>query len=232
MYRSLNSEKIIQTIGQLRDRINERFPGAGLTKVAEELLQVSHEAVKRAIWIGRPHIPLRIGLGILILLILIVIVGVFANLHMSTAFNSFSDFIQSIEAVFNVMILISAGIFFLVTLEIRLKRKKALKILHELRALSHIVDIHQLTKDPERILKPGNDTSSSPSRSMTSFELARYLDYCSEMLSLIGKIAALYAQHFDDSVVLEAVDEIEDLTVGLSRKIWQKIMIINQTRVL
>jgi hypothetical protein len=65
---------------------------------------------------------------------------------------------------------------------------------------------------------------------MSDFELSRYLDYCSEMLSLVGKIAALYVQRFDDPVVLAAVDEIEDLTTGISRKIWQKIMIINQEK--
>jgi hypothetical protein len=46
------------------------------------------------------------------------------------------------------------------------------------------------------------------------------------MLSLIGKIAALYIQHFNDPVVISTVNEIEELTTGLSRKIWQKIMIL------
>jgi len=63
---------------------------------------------------------------------------------------------------------------------------------------------------------------------LTPFLLGRYLDYCSEMLSLIGKVAALYAQNTQDAVVLAAVDEIETLTTGLSRKIWQKIMILDQ----
>ena len=44
------------------------------------------------------------------------------------------------------------------------------------------------------------------------------------MLSLTGKIAALYLKDFDDSVVVSAVNEIEELTTGLSRKIWQKII--------
>ena len=69
-------------------------------------------------------------------------------------------------------------------------------------------------------------TDSSPTRRMTQFELGRYLDYCSEMLSLTGKVAALYVQQFDDGVALQAVNEIEDLTTGLSRKIWQKLMIV------
>ena len=47
---------------------------------------------------------------------------------------------------------------------------------------------------------------------MTLFELSRYLDYCSEALSLTGKVAALYVQRFDDPVALQAVNEVEELT--------------------
>lgn len=61
---------------------------------------------------------------------------------------------------------------------------------------------------------------------MSDFELSRYLDYCSELLSLTGKVAALYVQDFQDPVVLAAVNEIEELTTGLSRKIWQKLMVL------
>ena len=60
---------------------------------------------------------------------------------------------------------------------------------------------------------------------MTAFELFRYLDYCSEMLSLTGKVAGLYAQSSRDAVVLSSVNELETLATGLSRKIWQKIML-------
>ena len=88
--------------------------------------------------------------------------------------------------------------------------------------------MHQLTKDPEVVLSGGPSTKSSPKRTMTTFEMSRYLDYCSEMLSLIGKVAALYVQRFEDPVALSAVDQIEDLTTGLSRKVWQKITLINQ----
>lgn len=47
------------------------------------------------------------------------------------------------------------------------------------------------------------------------------------MLSLTSKLAALYAARFNDSVVLQAVDEVEALTTGLSSKIWQKIMMLD-----
>ena len=61
---------------------------------------------------------------------------------------------------------------------------------------------------------------------MTPFQLSRYLDYCSEVLSLAGKIAAVYIQRFDDSVVITAVIEVEDFTAGLSKKIWQKVLLL------
>jgi len=56
--------------------------------------------------------------------------------------------------------------------------------------------MHQLTKDPDRAAGRGQSTDSSPARVMSTFELGRYLDYCSELLSLISKIGALYVQDF------------------------------------
>jgi hypothetical protein len=88
--------------------------------------------------------------------------------------------------------------------------------------------MHQLTKDPSQVIVGvGNRTPSSPKRTLTAYQLTRYLDYCTEMLSLVGKLAALYAQSNSDSVVLQAVNDIETLTNGISRKIWQKIMILD-----
>lgn len=47
------------------------------------------------------------------------------------------------------------------------------------------------------------------------------------MLSLMGKIAGLYAQSSSDPVVVDAVSEIGQLTTGISRKIWQKLLILH-----
>ena len=47
-------------------------------------------------------------------------------------------------------------------------------------------------------------------------------------MTVISKLAALHVQEFSDPVTLSAVNDIEDLTQGLSRKIWQKIMILDR----
>ena len=227
MYRSLDSEKIIGTIEQLCRRIDERFPDSGLSRVCRELLSVARESQKRSAWIAKPHKSLRLTIGVLVAIIVAALVFVVANSTLPRNGFDLVVLVQVSEAGINVSILLSAAILFLVTAEARIKRARALKAIHELRALAHVIDMHQLTKDPERLLAGGIETPSSPKQNLSASQLIRYLDYCSEMLSLIGKLAALYVQKFDDPVALGAVNEVEELTTGLSRKIWQKIMILN-----
>jgi hypothetical protein len=227
MYRSLDSEKIISTIETLGRRIDERFPDSGLGRVCHELLTIAGESQRRSAWIAKPQKSLRLIIGALIT---IIIGGLFFVLAKAAWPRNGFDLVvlvQVSEAGINVFIVLSAAILFLVTAESRIKRGRALKAIHELRALAHVIDMHQLTKDPERLLVRSLDTPSSPKRNLTPSELMRYLDYCSEMLSLIGKLAALYVQKFDDPVALASVNEVEELTTSLSRKIWQKIMILN-----
>ena len=121
-------------------------------------------------------------------------------------------------------------ILFLVTLERRKARSQALRAMHQLRMFAHVVDMHQLAKDPERTVNPTGwiNPASSPERELSPFELARYLDYCSELLSLLSKLAALYARGLTDPVVVQAVDDVENLTSGLSRKIWQKVIVLDR----
>jgi hypothetical protein len=226
----LDSDRIVDTVGVLSRRIKERFPSAGLNSVCGQLLEVSRQAKLRSQAIARPIVWVRVVSGCIIAAItgaFLYTVAVIIQELEGGQHPGASDIVQMLEAAFNSLLLVGATVVFLVTLESRIKRRRALQALHELRVIAHIIDMHQLTKDPERLHVQGPDTKSSPKRTMTNFELNRYLDYCSEMLSLSGKIAALYVQDFPDAHVVAAVNDIEDLTSGLSRKIWQKIMILD-----
>ncbi len=44
----------------------------------------------------------------------------------------------------------------------------------------------------------------------------------------VAKLAALYASETEDADILVAVNDMEELTTSLGRKIWQKIIIIGQ----
>ena len=229
MYRSLNADNIIATAQQLHNRISERFPGSGLSRVSGELVTESRQAAETARWLGLPNNKVRIiSIAIIVAMFAMAAATLLAlNRHVEL-FSNVSDFLQGVDAGVNELVLIGAATYFLLGWETRIKRKRALRAIHVLRSLAHIIDMHQLTKDPERLGAGKSNTPSSPTRSMTPFQLARYLDYCSEMLSIISKIAALYVQDFDDAVTLAAVDEVEDLAGSLSQKMWQKIMILDR----
>ncbi len=225
----LDAEKIIATICTLRQRIGQRFPASGLEQVCGELERLARQTTNRAEWISQPIRGLRITVWSLILVIFLLGIILPFTFKFSEDEVSFIEFVQVLDAGFNDIVLIGAAIFFLFTLETRIKRRRALAAVHELRSIAHIIDMHQLTKDPERVIsKVYVPTELSPKSELTSFQLPRYLDYCSEMLSLTGKLAALYVQKCEDSVALAAVNEVETLTTGLSRKIWQKIIILHE----
>jgi len=108
----------------------------------------------------------------------------------------------------------------------RLERRALLRLLHRLRSLAHVIDMHQLSKDPEQVSPTYTPTAQSVRHGLNADQLHHYLAYCSEMLSLTAKTAALCAEHSTDAVVLETISYIETLTTDLSNKIWQKISLL------
>ena len=228
-YRSLDAAEIIHTARRLSARITERFPHSKLSKVAITLYEESIEAATTSQWLAKPMRAMQIFTGLVVaglLLLVATTLGFIKGNYL--LFSSLADLMQGLDAAVNEIIMFGIATFFLLNIETRLKRRRALQALHALRSLAHIIDLHQLTKDPGRIRTQHADTPSSPKRDLSVFETTRYLDYCSEMLSITGKIAALYVQDFDDPVTLAAVDEIQNLTVGLTHTIWQKITIQGQ----
>jgi len=200
MFLALDANKIIATIELLKQRIEQRFPGAELGAVAGDLLAVARDAEAEAASLTQPNRVIQIAVGFLAAAFLSLIVIALINIPAPTNTEA-TNILQTLDAVANLVVLAGALLIFLVTLQRRLGRHKALKALNQLRSLVHVIDMHQL-KDPSLVLGHEHDTAASPKRDMTPFELGRYLDYCSEMLSLTGKVAALYAQDLDDPVVV------------------------------
>jgi hypothetical protein len=224
-FRRLDPQKLVETVQALHERIELRFPGSGLGNVVRELLRVAEDTVHRIHWTQKPHLPLRAAAVCLSLTIIGLLIGLLVHIR-QYRFDEYTNFIQAFDSSISSVVFIGAAILFLLNWENRIKRNRALKAIHELRALAHIIDMHQLTKDPETYFGRAKHTGKRKKREMTPFELNRYLDYCGDALALISKIAALYVQGFQDPVLLDAVDDMEDLTAGLSRKIWQKITLL------
>ena len=231
MYRTLDAAKIIETLVRLEQRIRERFADAGLARVGAELTEIARQTHMRSSEIARPHLGLRGLVSALFagLAALLFYVG-YRSWGSLRASNDLYSLLQAIDSGFNILALMGASLFFLFSLEERMKRRRAIRALHELRSIIHVIDMHQLTKDPGVDAPGSRPTPSSPKRTLTPAERIRYLDYCSEMLSLAAKVSVLYAQSVPDPIVTEAVNEIERTSASLSQKIWQKISITERAR--
>jgi len=226
----LDASKIVETAERLRRRIEERFPDASLAGVAAGLLAVAERSAELSQRLARPLYWVRIAVFVLILALPTAVTWGLLMLSLpSHEFSDLADFLSVFLSAIETMVFLGAGIAFLITIELRIKRSRVNSAVHELRALAHLVDSHQLSKDPVFLLQGAPQTKSSPDRHLDAFLIGRYLDYCSEMLSLVGKIAALYGQNIQDSIALDSIDRVETLTTGLSRKIWQKLSMLRST---
>ena len=222
----LEAAAVRETVVELEARIAARFPKRGLRKAAADLVVLIDEVSASATATqGRVRF-LRVASRVVMLGILAATV---AAIVLATADAVRLDDLDSfkllplIETVINDVVFAGIAVFFLYSFPERLQRGRLLNLLHQLRSTAHIIDMHQLSKDPEQLRRSFVPTTVSKPLELTRDEMERYLDYCSELLSLVGKTAALCAEESRDSVVLETVSTVETLTVGISRKIWQKI---------
>jgi len=234
-YRRLNVHKIIKTIEILHSRIEERFPHAKLLLVCAELLDIAKESKERIFWIEKANYQIRLIIFILLLLIMLSIFYVFPTIKLPNGSWQLNEFLQSLDAITGIIIALSFLIYFFISFETRIKRIRALEALNELRAISHVIDMHQITKDPSKMTTKQQktiyiitNTKSSPILDMDAQSLIRYLHYCTELLSLTGKIGALYGQEIYEPIIIQAINDIENLTTELSQKIWQKIIILHK----
>jgi hypothetical protein len=229
MKAKLDAGAVVTTIDRLNERIEARFPDSGLKGVCAELAVYGRTVSLRARQAGARYLFLRV-------LIIVLILGAGGGAAWALAAfpkqrlaigADLAGLTQGLDAAVHLLLVTGAGVWGLLKIEERLKRARAIGDLYRLRSFAHVVDMHQLTKDPTVILARGQTTAVSPKREMTQFQLTRYLDYCAELLALIGKLAALYGEFTRDPEVVEAITGVEDLTGNLGRKIWQKITILS-----
>lgn len=225
-FRSLDPDKIRLTAERLQARIADRFPERGIAQVAAEVVALSRTVEAEVRGLAPPIWWLRLLVGLVVLAGAAVFLWVGSIVPLNEVGRNVTGSVEAVEAAINTALLAGLGLVALLRLEARVKRQRVARGLHELRSVIHVIDMHQLTKDPMG-LDPGfRPTEHSPRRDLDRVALSRYLDYCSELLAIIGKLAALYAQAVPDEGVARAVNDIELLGASLSRKIWQKITLI------
>lgn len=225
----LDADAVREVVVELEARIAARFPTRGLRQVAVDLANLidavedgahSTQGRVRVARVASRMVMVLILAGTLVALVLAAKDAIFNDDGEIT--NSL-DVLPLIETLINDVVFAGIAVFFLYSFPERVQRGRLLNLLHQLRSTAHIIDMHQLTKDPEQLKRSFVPSAASKPLELNRDEMERYLDYCSELLALVGKTAALCAEESRDDVVLDTVSTIETLCVGISRKIWQKI---------
>ncbi|WP_392544050.1 hypothetical protein [Oryzobacter telluris] len=226
----LDSVYVEQTVGRLEARIRARFPDRRLGDAAHALrtavpqihdaFEASKTRRRRVRWAARVT-------SVVLVLVAVAAIALALRDPVLRGTDSSVDWLPIAESTVNDLVFTAIAVFFLWALPERMERRTLLDLLHRLRSLAHVIDMHQLDKDPEQARAAYHPTAQSPARPILDAEqLHHYLDYCSELVSLIAKTAALCAERTSDAVVLGTVSEIETLAAQMSQKIWQKISLL------
>ena len=225
----LDAPTVIATIDQLGGRIRARFADRGLPKAAAELRSAATEVSELGVHLrGRLRVlrwTARAASVLVALGMALVLIVAARDADLSGSVRSV-DWVALVESTIQTLVFGGLTLLFLNALPDRLERRHLLRRLHRLRSLAHVIDMHQLTKDPERLRSDFEPTDATVAVDLTRAEMQHYLGYCSELLALVGKVAALCAEDSQDGLILETVSDIENLTNGMSRKIWQKISLL------
>ena len=125
------------------------------------------------------------------------------------------DWVPLVESLINDIVFTAIAVFFLWAMPERLERRTLLDLLHRLRSLAHVVDMHQLDKDPEQARADYVPTAKSRRHRMNAEDAAPLLRLLQRARLPDRKTAALCAERTSDPVVLHTVSEIETLAAQI-----------------
>lgn len=225
-FRHIEAGRLRETTAWLEKRIVATFPGRALGELAFDLGDLVGDVGEHCERLAKPNWPLRILVASAILLLFLLLGATFSALPLSAEGVTWIDLLQGIEAALNELVMAGLVVLFLASIENRRKRGQALAGLRDLRGMAHVIELHQMTKDPEIAMARAQGAEVDH---LGPKELALYLSFCADLLSIVGKTAALYGQVLDDSVVLATVDEVEGVSSRAAGKIWQKMALIRAT---
>ncbi len=212
----LDPAKMIATADHLARRVSEKLPQSTLAGLAAELAEVAHQTEERARRAQQPIPAIRIA-SVAAVCGTVVGLGYLAHhIHARWEFGTITEVFEATDAAFNLVVILAGALWSFLTLEARIKRKKALESIEDLRDFIHVIDITQLFYTPD-LYNP------NPANSLSSLNIDyTYLLFCTEMLTLISNLAPLYTRGATGDSILRAVSDVEMLANAISAKLLSK----------
>lgn len=216
--KALDPELLVTHIQALRDQTRKIFPARSLPRYQDNLIGLATEVRFTARKLsGRSPLDFLLpGLIIFIALLIATVILVLFQFRVQMP-ESIVEIMEPLEASTNLAVLVAGTTYLMWRTVAERRRHRALSVLHKIRSQIHILDMTQLAKNLNEV---EDDQLSLVDR-------IRYLDLCSQTVSLTAKVGALLITNFDDPIVISAVTEIETLSTGLSQKIWLKIDVLH-----
>ena len=142
--------------------------------------------------------------------------------HINTRweFGTITEIFESADACFNLVVLLAGLLWFLFTLEARIKRKRVLGYISELREFAHLIDVTQLYYTPDLY-------ESDPDSNRSSLKLDyTYLFLCTQMLAVISNLAPLYTKSASSDSIWRAASDVETLSNDIATKLVFKTDVV------
>jgi hypothetical protein len=212
----LDPARIIETADNLAQQVSDRLPQSTLAGLAADLAQIARQTDGRARNARRPILAIRFASALAAATSLIGLVYLASHIHARWEFGTITELFEAADAGFNLVVILAGALWFLITLEARIKRKKALGSIEELREFIHVIDVTQLYYTPD-LYAPHSADSRSP------LDLDHtYLLFCTQMLGVISNLAPLYTRNAAGDSILRAAAEVEILANAISAKLLSK----------
>src|ERR1051325_10760206 len=142
-YRTLDVEAILETLRRLKRRISERFPGSGLLSICHELVSLAEDVQQRAKAIAAPNIALRAAVYVIIVAGVVGLLVIAFAVKFQIGSAELLSVLQAVEAAANIVVLLGAALFFLISLETRLKTQPLIARSPRLSLDRPVIDMHQ-----------------------------------------------------------------------------------------
>ena len=212
----LDPAKIIQAAENLARSVDDKFPGSDLASLTAALAGIARATDERVREALRPIYAIRAASFLATGISLLALWYLVRHIRTRFEFGTITEVFESTDAGFNLLILLAGALWFLITFEGRVKRKKALEFIGELREFIHVIDTTQLYYTPD-LYKP--DRAGSPSTSDLDHT---YLLLCGQMVAVISNLASIYARGAPGDSVLRAASDVEMLANAIGVKLLSK----------
>jgi hypothetical protein len=213
----LDPSRIVKTAEKLARVIGDRLPESNLHELAVELVHIAHSTEVRAMHARQPIYVVRAASLLAIVASILLLGFLIAHVKARWVFSSIAEMFQATDAGFNLMTLLVGALWFFASFEARIKRRRTLVSIEELREFIHVVDLAQLYYTPDL------DMPVLVAPRLTLELDGTYLLMCTQMLAVIGNLASLYSRGAADDSILRAVFEVELLANAITAKLHSKM---------